>query len=33
MPIGELNDMISGYQVLNGISEEIKEELYIPSLK
>lgn len=33
MPLGELNDMISGYQILNGISKEANNELYIPSLK
>lgn len=33
MPLGELNDMINGYQILNGIAKEAKKELYIPSLK
>lgn len=33
LPFGELHDMIIGYQILNGITEEEPEEMYIPSLK
>lgn len=32
MPIGELNDLISAYQVMNGMAEET-QEMYIPSLR
>lgn len=33
LPIGELHDMISAYRILNGLTEEAEEEMYIPSLK
>lgn len=33
MPLGELSDMIAGYQIMNGIAEESVEEKYIPNLR
>lgn len=33
LPIGELNDMISAYQITNGIAKEVEKEMYIPSLR
>ena len=33
MPVGELSDMISAYQIMNGIAKETKKELYIPNLR
>lgn len=33
MPIGELHDMIAGYQILNGMADETQDEKYIPCLR
>lgn len=33
MPLGELGDMISAYQIVNGIAEEVQQEMYIPCLR
>ena len=33
MPLGELGDMISAYQIMNGIAEEVQREMYIPNLR
>lgn len=32
MPIGEIHDMIAGYQIINGTAKEV-EEKFIPSLR
>lgn len=33
MPIGELGDLIAGYQIMNGIANEAKKEIYLPRLE
>ena len=35
MPIGELSDLISAYQIANGYADEKvkKDDMYIPSLR
>lgn len=33
MPIGELGDLIAGYQIMNGISKKAEKEIYLPRLE
>ena len=33
MPIGEVHDLMSAYQVINGTAVEVKRDLYIPCLR
>lgn len=33
MPIGELHDLMSAQQVINGSATEVKRDLYVPCLR